>query len=211
VPRTARLMVPVCEALAAAHRSGIVHRDVKPANIFLHQSGGQEVPKVLDFGIARIAGEAAVDPRVTAESFVVGTPVYMAPERFRSGPVDGKSDVYSVGVTLYQMLTGRLPFAADASDPMAVAMRHIQTAPPRLRDVASGVPAAVEKVVLHALRKHPEQRPDAEQLGHDLARAAGHRARRAADSAAAAPAAGAVPTSPPTEILPATAPPRPKK
>ena len=180
LPRTVRLMVPVCEALAAAHRYGIVHRDVKPANIFLHLAGGEEVPKVLDFGIARIVGEAAADPRVTLEGFIVGTPVYMAPERFRNQPLDGRSDVYSVGVTLYQMLSGRLPFAADQADPMAVAMRHLEAAPPPM---GAGVPPAVEAVVMNALRKRPEHRPDAVHLGQDLARAAGGRQRRKTDSA----------------------------
>ena len=178
--RTVRIMVPVCEALAAAHRFGIVHRDVKPANIFLHLAGGEEVPKVLDFGIARIVGEAAADPRVTLEGFIVGTPVYMAPERFRNQPLDGRSDVYSVGITLYQMLTGRLPFAADQADPMAVAMRHLEAPPPPM---GGDVPPAVEAVVMNALRKRPEHRPDALHLGQDLARAAGGRQRRRSDSA----------------------------
>jgi CheY-like chemotaxis protein len=178
--RTVKLMVPVCEALAAAHRSGIVHRDVKPANVFLHLAGGEEVPKVLDFGIARIVGEGAADPRVTLEGFVVGTPVYMAPERFKNQPVDGRTDVYSVGVTLYQMLTGRLPFPADPSDPLAVAMAHLESAPPPMDD--PGVPAAVEEVVMGALRKPREHRPDAHRLGQDLLRAAGGRRRRTEDS-----------------------------
>ena len=177
--RVVKVMVPVCEALAAAHRSGIVHRDVKPANVFLHLAGGEEVPKVLDFGIARIVGEGAADPRVTLEGFVVGTPVYMAPERFRNQPVDGRTDVYSVGVTLYQMLTGRLPFPADPSDPLAVAMLHLESAPPPMN--APDVPAAVEEVVMSALRKPREHRPDAHRLGQDLLRAAGGRRRRTAD------------------------------
>jgi len=176
--RTVRIVVPVCEALAAAHRHGIVHRDVKPANIFLHLAGGDEVPKVLDFGIARIVGEAAADPRVTLEGFIVGTPVYMAPERFRNQPIDGRSDVYSVGITLYQMLTGRLPFAADQGDPMAVAMRHLEAQPPTM---GGDVPPAIEAVVMNALRKRPEHRPDAAHLAQDLARAAGGRQRRGSD------------------------------
>jgi len=134
---------------------------------------------VLDFGIARIVGEAAADPRVTLEGFVVGTPVYMAPERFRNQPVDGRTDVYSVGVTLYQMLTGRLPFAADPQDPVAVAMQHLEAAPPPMGDPE--LPAAVEEAVMNALRKTRDHRPDAHRLGQDLVRAAGGRRRREGD------------------------------
>ena len=84
VGRSLRIVAAVCEALAVAHAAGIVHRDIKPGNVFLHQAGGQEVPKVLDFGIAKIAGAAALQQRVTLEGWIVGTPVYMAPERFGS-------------------------------------------------------------------------------------------------------------------------------
>jgi serine/threonine protein kinase len=177
--RTVKVMVPVCEALAAAHRSGIVHRDVKPANVFLHLAGGEELPKVLDFGIARIVGEAAADPRVTLDGFVVGTPAYMAPERFRNQAVDGRTDVYSVGVTLYQMLTGRLPFAPDPKDAMSVAMQHLEADPPPMDE--PDLPEAVEEVVRDAMRKVRDHRPDAARLGQDLLRAAGGRRRRASD------------------------------
>jgi CheY-like chemotaxis protein len=114
--RALRIVAAVCEALAVAHRAGIVHRDIKPGNVFLHQAGGQEVPKVLDFGIARIAWAAALQQRVTLEGWIVGTPVYMAAERFGPQEITGEADVYSAGIMLYQMLTGRLPFDAD-SDP----------------------------------------------------------------------------------------------
>src|SRR5882672_3467186 len=168
--RALRIVAAVCEALAVAHRAGIVHRDIKPGNVFLHQAGGQEVPKVLDFGIAKIAGAAALQQRVTLEGWIVGTPVYMAPERFGSGEITGEADVYSVGVMLYQMLSGRLPFDAD-SDPMAVAMKHKHDPPPRLRALRPDAPAAVEEAVLSALRKHPQQRPTAAELGARLAAA----------------------------------------
>jgi len=161
--RALRIVAAVCEALAAAHRAGIVHRDIKPGNVFLHQAGGQEVPKVLDFGIARIAGAAALQQRVTLEGWIVGTPVYMAPERFGPQEITGEADVYSAGVMLHQMLTGRLPFDAD-SDPLAVAMKHKHEEPPRLRALRPDAPAAVEDAILSALRKHPSQRPTAAQF-----------------------------------------------
>jgi serine/threonine protein kinase len=161
--RSLRIVAAVCEALAVAHRAGIVHRDIKPGNVFLHQAGGQEVPKVLDFGIAKIAGAAALQQRVTLEGWIVGTPVYMAPERFGPQEITGEADVYSAGIMLYQMLTGRLPFDAE-SDPLAVAMKHKHEAPPRLRTLRADAPAAVEEAILSALRKHPEQRPTAAQF-----------------------------------------------
>ncbi|HEV7501713.1 MAG TPA: response regulator [Vicinamibacteria bacterium] len=161
--RALRIVSAVGEALAVAHRAGIVHRDIKPGNVFLHQAGGQEVPKVLDFGIAKIAGAAALQQRVTLEGWIVGTPVYMAPERFGSEEITGEADVYSAGIMLYQMLTGRLPFDAD-SDPMSVAMKHKHDEPPRLRALRPDAPAAVEEAILSALRKHPSQRPTAAQF-----------------------------------------------
>ena len=170
VTRALRIVVAVCEALAAAHRARIVHRDIKPGNVFLHQAGGQEVPKVLDFGIAKIAGAVALQQKVTLEGWIVGTPVYMAPERFGSEEVTGEADVYSVGIMLFQMLAGRLPFEAD-SDPLAVAMKHKHDPPPPLRALRPDAPAAVEEAILSALRKHPQQRPTAAELGARLAAA----------------------------------------
>ncbi|HYU43938.1 MAG TPA: response regulator [Vicinamibacteria bacterium] len=170
VTRALRIVVAVCEALAAAHRARIVHRDIKPGNVFLHQAGGQEVPKVLDFGIAKIAGAVALQQKVTLEGWIVGTPVYMAPERFGSEEVTGEADVYSVGIMLFQMLAGRLPFDAD-SDPLAVAMKHKHDPPPPLRALRPDAPAAVEEAILSALRKHPQQRPTAAELGARLAAA----------------------------------------
>ena len=165
--RCVRVLVPVCQVLAMAHRAGVVHRDIKPANIFLHQAGGAEVPKVLDFGIAQITGHA-VGQRVTLEGWIVGTPAYMAPERFTHQPVDGKADVYSVGVVLYQMLSGRLPFDVDQADPMTVAARHsAQPLPPLDADV----PRRLEGLVGQALAKRPEDRPSADALAGALAAA----------------------------------------
>jgi serine/threonine protein kinase len=153
--------------LAEAHEVGILHRDIKPANVFLHKSRIGETVKVLDFGIAKLldGGES-----LTVEGGIVGTPAYMAPERFRGAILDGKSDVYSVGVLVYQMLSGRLPFAADA-DLLAVAMMHLNEEPPPL--ATEGVPAAVEDVVRAALAKDPRHRPCALEFGVALARASG--------------------------------------
>jgi len=174
VRRCVELMAPVCEALDAAHQVGIVHRDVKPANIFLHRATWGDVPKVLDFGIARILDEAAVEHRATADGWIVGTPSFMAPERFGPGQADGRADVYSVGVTLFLALSGRLPFEIPRDEPMkAIAERHPSAAPPSLRSVNPAIPLEVEEIVLRALEKAPERRPNAGQLAADLVAMAG--------------------------------------
>ncbi len=171
--RCAKILVPVCGALAEAHRAGIVHRDVKPSNIFLHRHARREVPKVLDFGIARLAGGAALQQSLTVDGSLLGTPAYMAPERFSSQPYDGRSDVYSLGITLYQMLAGRLPFVTPHRDPLAMAMMQRNEEPPPLSGQNPPVPAEMEAVVLQALRKDPAERPGAEELARLLAQAAG--------------------------------------
>jgi CheY-like chemotaxis protein len=194
--RCAQILVPVCEALAEAHRSEIVHRDIKPANIFLHRAGQAEVPKVLDFGIAKIVGQATVAQKLTVDGWIVGTPAYMAPERFRNRPCGGKSDVYALGVTLYQALCGRLPFLSSDDDPMAVAEMHIRKAPPSLRRFSPELSVAVESLVMRTLKKRPENRPSAAELAVELARVSGGDALE--------PVAGPRPSPLPARDIPAT-------
>jgi DNA-binding response OmpR family regulator len=172
VQRTVAIAAPVCEALAEAHRAGIVHRDVKPANIFLHRVGTRTVPKVLDFGIARVLGEGAPRRHPTLDGWIVGTPAYMAPERFESGACDGKADVYGLGVTLFQMLAGRLPFEAADGEPLALARQHLGELPPPLRALNPDVPLALEEAVMRALAKRPPKRPSAAELAALLASSA---------------------------------------
>ena len=167
--RSAQILVPVCGALAEAHRAGIVHRDVKPSNIFLHRQARREIPKVLDFGIARFASDSALQQSLTVDGSLLGTPAYMAPERFSSQPYDGRSDVYSLGITLYQMLAGRLPFVTPHRDPLALAIMQRDEAPPPLAGLHPPVLAEMEAVVLQALRKDPRERPGADELARLLA------------------------------------------
>ena len=153
--------------LAEAHDVGILHRDIKPANVFLHRTRLGEAVKVLDFGIAKLLDTASEN--LTMDGSIVGTPAYMAPERFRGATLDGKSDVYSVGVLAYQMLSGRLPFDGPENDLLAVAMRHLNDPVPPL----PGVPPAIEQIVTAALAKDPRARPAAVPFAFAFARAAG--------------------------------------
>jgi CheY-like chemotaxis protein len=167
--RCAEIVVPVCAALAAAHAAGVVHRDVKPSNVFLHRTPTGEVTKILDFGIAKLAAESAIGQSLTIDGSLLGTPAYMAPERFRRGPLTPKSDVYSVGAMLYEMLAGRLPFIPSSSDPLALVAMQAEEDPPPLRLRRSDVSAQLEAVVLQALARNPDLRPSADQLARRLA------------------------------------------
>ncbi len=142
-------------ALAAAHARGIVHRDLKPDNIFLvRHDDDADFVKVLDFGIAKLMGDTAdVKTRVGA---ILGTPYYMSPEQCQGFTVDPRADVYSLGVILYQMVTGRLPFEAAGLGELLLA--HVSRPPPPPRQLAPELPPAAEAALLQALAKDPEQR-----------------------------------------------------
>jgi len=166
-----RFACDALRSLAEAHAQGIVHRDLKPDNLFLarvHDPGGdREICKILDFGIAKWVRDedAPVDQLETLAGTVFGTPRYMSPEQAQGAPLDARSDLYSLGVLLFQMLAGRAPFVDD--DAVVVMAKHIKNAPPELEEAAPGVeiPIAVEAVVRRALEKLPENRPStAEQM-----------------------------------------------
>ncbi len=167
--RAVEIAVPVASALAAAHAAGVLHRDVKPSNVFLHQTPQGEVPKILDFGIAKVVGEAAIGQNLTVDGSLLGTPAYMAPERFRRGPYGPKSDVYSLGAMLYEMLSGRLPFVPSSADPLALVAMQAEEDPPPLRLRCPDVSPALEGLVRSALNRNPDSRPSAEELSRRLA------------------------------------------
>ena len=149
--RAAGLCATVAEALAAAHAQGVVHRDVKPSNIMLAADGSV---KLVDFGLARGVG---IDmATLTRTGMIVGTPAYMSPEQFEAHGVDERTDVYSLGVVLFELLTGRLPFSG--STPIAVAMKHRTEPPPAPRAVKPEVPAWMDRIVLRCLEKDPARR-----------------------------------------------------
>jgi serine/threonine protein kinase/ligand-binding sensor domain-containing protein len=159
--RCAEIIVPVCEALEAAHSVGIIHRDIKPDNIFIHRTPEGEVVKVVDFGIAKLVGADDTEDMetLTRTGGIVGTPIYMAPERVSGNPYDGKSDLYSVGIVLYQMLCGRVPFAVSGNSFVQVALLHLRADPPPLRAYNPGIPENVEVLMKKALAKSPADRP----------------------------------------------------
>jgi serine/threonine protein kinase/formylglycine-generating enzyme required for sulfatase activity len=151
-----------CAALEAGHRSGIVHRDVKPDNIILlSQDEDSDHVKILDFGIAKLRDKAldtlSVENNLTNIGTVIGTPNYMSPEQCQGEEADARSDIYSLGVVMYEMLTGVMPFIAKT--PTGVAIKHVTEKPRSLRELQPALPAEVEAVVLHALEKLPEARP----------------------------------------------------
>jgi CheY-like chemotaxis protein len=166
VGRCTAMLAPVLDALAAAHEQGIIHRDIKPSNIFLERGGQGEVPKILDFGIARIA--EASGSNLTVAGTVLGTPAYMAPERLRGAPYDGRSDVYSVGVILYQMLTGHMPFETEGRDSMAAIQMQLENEPPLPRVYQPELPEEIEHLALRALGKDPGERPGPDEFARTL-------------------------------------------
>lgn len=147
----------VAQALAAAHAAGVVHRDIKPSNCFLVAGpDGTERVKVVDFGIAKlVAEEGTTTERLTATGEVFGTLGYMAPEMAQGAGDDPRSDVYSLGVMTFELLTGRLPFEGPA---LAVVSQHLTKPPPSPRSLDVSIPPAVERLVLRALAKHPDER-----------------------------------------------------
>jgi serine/threonine-protein kinase len=158
------VMIQVCRGLAAAHEKGIVHRDMKPENIFLCRKTGRAgsdassfVVKVLDFGIAKVTADNA-HHRLTQTGTIFGTPYYMSPEQALGKPLDGRTDIYSVGVILYEVFTGRVPFEGESF--MGILSQHI-TAPPRRPSELTPVgvvPGEIERVILRALAKDPAER-----------------------------------------------------
>jgi len=166
---TLRLVSQLAASLQVAHDAGIVHRDIKPENVMLifdAQTGSERV-KVLDFGIAKLMGTSSSAALTTRTP--MGTPVYMSPEQCRGIPVlDGKSDVYSLGVLLYEMLVGRVPFVPDPLDPAGVVRRHVFDTPRPPRQSRREIPLELEQFVLRMLHKSPLLRPDMSEVAREL-------------------------------------------
>jgi serine/threonine protein kinase len=156
---TGPIILQCCDALEAAHRKGIIHRDLKPDNVYLiSMKGKKNFVKVVDFGIARVTDDSGESTGRTQTGMVMGTPAYMSPEQGsgQSNKIDGRSDVYSLGVMMFQMATGRLPF--PGSNFGEVLMGHLQQQPPKLCDLKPETPEAYEAIVLKCLEKKQEDR-----------------------------------------------------
>jgi len=152
-----RIVRDVLAGLHAAHEAGIVHRDLKPDNIFLSRKGGVVRAKIVDFGISKGAASGAEDVRLTRTGQIIGTPLYMSPEQSRgTGEVDRRSDVYAMGVILYEMATGRLPFEATSIYDLIV--KHATERPPPARTRRADLPEAVDAVIQRCLEKQPAAR-----------------------------------------------------
>jgi beta-lactam-binding protein with PASTA domain len=188
----------IAAGLAFAHRQGLLHRDVKPANILVT---GDDVVKLGDFGIARAVSENAIG--VTQPGMVMGSVAYVSPEQAQGRELDARSDLYSLGVVLYQMVTGRLPFNAET--PVAVALKHVSEPAPVLDPVRDGVSPALASIVASLLQKRPEDRFDsATELGRALREA---REQPTVIVGSGALVSGDAPTSSFRRVTPPTAPP----
>jgi serine/threonine-protein kinase len=176
IEETVRYAKEVAEALALAHSRGVVHRDIKPANIFLvNQANGRKQAKVLDFGLAKRAWEGVEDSLgLTETGTAVGTVFYMSPEQARGEELDARTDLFALGVVLYEMATGELPFRGSTTALVFVELLREEAPPVRARNAA--IPKTLERVIQRLLEKRPEDRfQSAEELGLALEQLGGER------------------------------------
>ncbi len=170
IPRVLTLSIQIASALAEAHRNGVLHRDLKPDNIAVFEQGTpRETAKVLDFGIAKILHSDEELSQLTKTGTIFGTPAYISPEQASGEHLDHRTDLYSMGVMIFRMATGRLPFE-DASG-LEVLVRHIKDRPPRPRDLNPAIPPDLEEIILKLMAKNRDDRyPSADALVEALSR-----------------------------------------
>ena len=154
--RSLRIIWEIARALREAHRKGVIHRDLKPSNVMLHNTLEGEGIKVLDFGIAKLMEEPESDEPITLDNRIVGSPRYMAPEQILDGAVSPRSDIYSLGIMLYEMLSGSVPFSKGGAT--QTMMAHVHQPVPPLRDRGLDLSAEAEALVMRCLAKNPADR-----------------------------------------------------
>jgi len=197
------ILLQLCDALQCAHERGVVHRDLKPDNVFLvSRAGRSDFVKLVDFGIAKLRG-AGASPGRTAAGLIIGTPEYMAPEQCDDGSIDARTDVYALGVIAYELFTGRLPFQGRTVPQLLLA--HLQQQPPPPSRLVPDIEPGLERIILQALEKDPAARPkDMAAVGAALrAVLDGFEISAALAMAGAAAAAASSPPSPPQQPAPA--------
>lgn len=158
--RSLRILAQICEGLTAAHAVGVIHRDIKPANILV---GGDDETRLVDFGLAS-AGQHG-GSRLTKSGLLIGTPEYMAPEQISSEAVDHRSDLYSVGIVMFEMLTGYRPFTAET--PVKVLFLHLEGEPLSMASIAPHVPASLRELTMSTMARNRDDRPASAQVLHD--------------------------------------------
>jgi serine/threonine-protein kinase len=208
IPELLALLIPAMRGVAEAHRCGVIHRDIHPANIFLVQSaiGGPAVAKILDFGISKIGDEVSGHPPLTRSGMTMGNPAYMSLEQlYTPREVDVRTDVYSFGVVLYEAITGQLPFDGETFAEIAVKIVNGSPVPPK--QIRADIPSSLEKLVLRTMASKREERiASMDELGDELERFASEQGFRAqmTEPSGPVPRAGAqhIPLSAPASRTP---------
>ena len=168
IPQTFSALEQIAAALKRAANAGVVHRDVKPENVLLDANG---TIKVVDFGLARLDGNVgATSATLTRTGFAMGTPLYMSPEQARGGKIDSRSDIYSLGIVAYRMLTGTAPFSGDA--PLAVILKHLNERPRPIEELRPDAPPALVALIRRMIEKKPSDRPESPDVLLDALRSA---------------------------------------
>jgi serine/threonine-protein kinase len=200
------VLLQLCDALQCAHERGVVHRDLKPDNVFLVTRGGKpNFVKLVDFGIAKLRGASVTSTGRTAAGLIVGTPEYMAPEQCDDGAIDARTDVYALGVMAYELLAGRLPFLGKTVTQLLLA--HLQQQPPPLSQLVPGLDTDLERSIMKSLAKAPADRhADMARFAEALRGARAHLALAEAGTTVITQASGQ-PAFAPNPPAPAKAPP----
>lgn len=190
--RVAEIVGNIAKALDYAHRQGVVHRDIKPSNVLIDKHGAE---LLTDFGIAKVL-EDSESTKLTSAGSILGTPAYMAPEQAEGKSVDGRTDLYSLGVVLYELLTGQPPYQAET--PLAIVLKHLHDPLPPPRTIKPGIPEAMERIVLKAMAKNPAERyQTAAEMAQALKQALAEMGKSAPTGVISSPHTDRIPVSAP--------------